>query len=331
MQPNTRSNRYRKVPVRTRLLLFGRELVDSFLRIDALGLAKQVSYSVVIALVPAVFVVVALSTLIENLTNIPVTEELREYVIENVPTEAQSILLNAIDQGIANTSTATASIGGLVALALAVWAGVGGVSTLVEAVNRAYGVRNTRAWHRKRQFNFILLLALTLMILLTIMAAFAGDQTVARLSKTFGETGWLIFSSRALQSLLAAGATLTTLVLLYHYAPAVDQALRWSLPGAILITLAWFALLEVSSLIARRIDYSTVFGAAGGFLLLLYVLNFASILLIAGAVLNGVLGERFDRRRRADLERHPKKLRYVESGQEIKPDPFSLPFRLPGR
>src|SRR5680860_449006 len=96
MLPNTRSDRYRKLPVGRRLQQFGRELLDSFLRIDGMGLAKQVSYSVVFALLPTMFVLVAVSTLIESYLDIPITRELRTYILEYVPIEAQQVLLNAV-------------------------------------------------------------------------------------------------------------------------------------------------------------------------------------------------------------------------------------------
>ncbi len=327
--PNTRSDRYRKKPYWERIRELGQQLLDSFLRIDAMGLAKQVSYSVVFALVPAMFVLVALGTIFENVTNVPVTEELRAFVIDNVPAGAQQILLNAIDQAITNTSTATASIGGLVALLIALWAGMGAVNTLVEAINRAYGVRNTRSWPQKRLFSLIMTLALTVMIVMTVVAAFFGDQSIARLISAFGPSGFLIFSGEALRSGLIVLTTFLVLLVLYKFSPSVDQRLRWSIPGALLVTAGWFGLLGISGYIVRRLNFDTVFGAAGGFILLLYVLNLAALLLIIGAIVNGVLGERYDKRRRADLLAHPKKRRYVASGQEVLPEPFKLPFSIP--
>jgi len=328
MQPNSRSNRYRKQPPWVRFRSITRDFVDSFMRIDAMGLSKQVSYSVVFALVPAVFVVVAVGTLIENLTDIPVTEELQEFVVERVPESAQQILLNAIDQAIANTSVATASISGLIAFLIAVWAGMGAMGTLVEAINRAYGVRNTRAFHDKRLFYLTMTFVLTGMLIMTVLAVFFSDKTVNRLSESLGESGFLIFSGTLLQGAIVFMTTFLVLLVLYKFSPSVDQRLRWSMPGAFLITIAWFVLLSISGYVARQLRFDTVFGAAGSFVLMLWVLNLAALLLIIGAVINGVLGERYDKRRRADLKAHPQKIRYVLSGQEIRPDPFKLPFSL---
>ncbi len=323
--PNTRSAAYLPKPFSERVLRFGRELLDSFLRIDALGLAKQVSYSVVFALVPTVFVLVAIASLVENYLRVPVTRSLRELILDSAPEESQDILLSAVDTAIANTSALTASISGLLALLLALWAGMGGVGTLVEAVNRAYGVRNTRPWYRKRVINLAMTIALTLMIVVTVVAAFLGDRSVEWAINAIGEKNWLVEFGELAQDVLAISSTFIILLLLYKHAPSADQMLRWTLPGAVFSTAAWILLLEFSGYIVRRIDYSSVFGAAGGFLLLLYVLNFAGVILIVGAVLNGVLGQRYDRKRASDLAQFPEKVRYVESGQEVKPKPFQLP------
>jgi membrane protein len=326
--PNTRSDQYRKQPVHRRLQRFGRELLDSFLRIDAMGLSKQVSYSVVFALLPTLFVLVAVASLIETLFDIPVTRELREYIFEYVPVEAQQVLLNAVDEAIAETSAQTASIGGLIALIFALWAGMGGVGTLVEATNRAYGVRNTRPWHRKRLMYLVMTVALTAMIVFSVVLQFFGDRTVEELAGVFGNSAWLKDLGDLGQSMIQISTTFVILLLLYRYAPAVRHTWRWSLPGAIFSTTAWLILLQISGFIASRIDYGNLYGAATGFILLLYLLNFAGIVLIAGAVLNGVLGQRYDRKRREDLVSHPEKIRYVDTGQEVKPDPFSLPFKI---
>ena len=331
IEPNSRSNRYRKQRPWERFRGITRDFINSFLRIDAQGLSKQVSYSVVFALVPAVFVLVSVGNIVENVINVPVTEELKEAVIDSAPEASQQILLNAIDQAIANTSAFTASVSGLIALTVALWAGMGAVGTLVEAINRAYGVRNTRSFHNKRIFCLVMLLALTGMILTTVMAAFFSDKTIDNLTERLGNSGFLVFSRELLQSGLVGLTTFLVLLVLYKFSPSVDQKTRWAIPGAMLITIAWFVLLSISGYIARRIDFQTVFGAASGFVLLLYVLNLAALLLIIGAVINGVLGERYDKTRKADLQAHPKKVRYVLSGQEVRPDPFKLPFSLPSR
>ncbi|MGE3797751.1 MAG: YihY/virulence factor BrkB family protein [Thermomicrobiales bacterium] len=324
-EPNSRSKRYRRQRPWVRFRTVSREFIDSFLRIDAQGLSKQISYSVVLALVPAVFVIVAMGTLIENLTNWPVTEELQQFVVERVPEAAQPILLNAIDQAIVNTSVATASISGVVALVIAIWAGMGAVGTLVEAINRAYGVRNTRPFQNKRFFYLVVTLALVGMVITTVMAVFFGDRTIDRVTKSLGDSGFLRASNSIFQVGMIFFTTFLVLLALYKFSPSVDQHLRWSIPGALLSTVAWFALLSISGFVARRINFDTVFGAASGFVLLLYVLNLAALILIIGAVVNGVLGERYDPRRKADLRAHPKKRRYVESGQEVLPDTFRLP------
>ncbi len=328
--PNTRSEQYRKQPVRRRIQEFGRELLDSFLRIDGMGLAKQVSYSVVFALLPTLFVLVSVINLIERFLDIPVTRELREYIVEYAPVDAQQVLLGAVDSAIADTSAQTASISGLIALVFALWAGMGGVGTLVEATNRAYGVRNTRRWHRKRLSTLVMTIALTALIVFSAVLQFFGDRTVEELAGLLGDSNWLAELGEIGQSSILISTTFIILLLLYRYAPSVRHTWRWSLPGAIFSTTVWIGLLEISGLIASRIDYGNVYGAATGFILLLYMLNFAGVILIMGAVLNGVLGQRYDLTRLEDLIRHPEKIRYVDSGQEINPDPFSLPFKIRG-
>jgi membrane protein len=325
------SDRYLKRPLHVKIQGFTQDLLDSFLRIDGMGLAKQISYSVVFALVPTLFLLVAVGTLVEELLDVPVTRGLRNLITDYAPDASRQLLLDAVDSAITDTSIQTASISGLIALGLALWAGMGGVGTLVEATNRAYGVRNTRPWYMRRLMTLTMTVALTLLVVFSVLISFFGDLGYETISRALGNPRYLEQLDQTGQDLVTIGTTFTVLLLLYRYAPSVEHTWRWSTPGAVLSTLAWIGLLEITGFIARRLDYGNLFGAAGGFLLMMYLLNFAGVVLIAGAVLNGVLGQRYDLKRRRDLAQHPEKIRYVETGQEIKPDPFSVPIRLPRR
>src|SRR5215204_6330879 len=59
-----------------------REMINSFMRIDSMGLAKQVAFSVLFAALPALFVLVSAAALLENYFRFPVTRELRIFIVE---------------------------------------------------------------------------------------------------------------------------------------------------------------------------------------------------------------------------------------------------------
>jgi membrane protein len=293
-----------------------RETANSFMRIDAMGLAKQVAFSVMFAALPALFVLVSAAALVEHYLDIPVTEQLREFIIDQTPIEMHVILLAGVDQAISSASTQLASFTALIAVGLALWGGMAGTSALIEATNRAYGIRNTRNILKKRGMALGMTILFTAMIVLTVAASFFNGWIVKQLITWFGHVSYLQEFGKLSQLVLSIAITFAVLFLLYYIGPDVDLTARMSIPGAVVGTTFWVVMIQLFSVIAAHVPYQNLYGAAGTAIILLYFLNFAGLGLILGAIVNGVLGHHYDKRRAADLAAHPEKLRYIEEYRE---------------
>lgn len=293
-----------------------REAINSFMRIDAMGLAKQVAFSVMFAVLPALFVLVSVAALVEHYLDIPVTRELRRFILLETPVEAHTILLAGVDSAISSASTQLASFTALIAFLLAIWGGMAGVSALIEATNRAYGIRNTRNIFVKRAMALGLTFLFTGMIVLTVAASFFNDRIVQELIDAFGHERWLNDFGRLTQLIISITITFAVLFVLYYIGPDVQLTARMTIPGAVIGTISWTMMIQVFGLIAARVPYQNVYGAAGTAIILLYFLNFAGLGLIMGAIINGVLGHHYDKLRAADLAAHPEKIRYIEEYRE---------------
>ena len=293
-----------------------REIFNSFMRIDAMGLAKQVAFSVMFAALPALFVLVSAAALFEHWLNVPVTRELRRYIIEQTPREAHAILLAGVDQAISSASTQLASFTALIAVLLALWGGMAGTGALIEATNRAYGIRNTRNILKKRGMALGMTLLFTAMMILTVAASFFNDRIVDQLVVWFGHIQYLSEFGKLTQLILSIAISFAVLFILYYVGPDVKLTARMSIPGAVVGTTVWVMLIQLFGVIAARVPYQNLYGAAGTAIILLYFLNFAGLGLILGAVVNGVIGHHYDKRRAGDLAAHPEKLRYIEEYRE---------------
>jgi membrane protein len=299
-----------------------REIFNSFMRIDAMGLAKQVAFSVLFAALPTIFVLVSAAALLEHYFDIPVTSELRTFIVEQAPPEAHIILLAGVDRAIADASTQLASFTALFAIVLALWGGMAGVGALIEATNRAYGIRNTRNLLRKRAMALGMTLLFTAMVVLTVAASFFNGRIVQQLIKWIGSERLLNDFGKLSQLVLSIAITFGVLFILYYVGPDVELTARMTIPGAVIGTMTWVLMIQLFGAIAARVPYANVYGAAGTAIILLYFLNFAALGLILGAVVNGAIGHHYDKRRAADLAAHPEKLRYIEEYREQYSDTF---------
>lgn len=293
-----------------------REAINSFMRIDAMGLAKQVAFSVLFAALPALFVLVSAAALMDHYLDIPVTSELRTFIVEQTPPEAHIILLTGVDQAIAGASTQLASFTAFFALLLALWGGMAGVGALIEATNRAYGIRNTRNLLKKRGMALGMTFLFTGMVVLTVAVSFFNARFIRLLAKWIANDAWLSDFGKLSQLVVSIAITFGVLFILYFIGPDVELTARMIVPGTVVGTIAWVLLIQLFGVIAARVPYQNVYGAAGTAIILLYFLNFAGLGLIMGAVVNGVVGHHYDKLRAADLAAHPEKLRYIEEYRE---------------
>ena len=131
------------------------------------------------------------------------TEQLREFIIDQTPIEAHVILLAGVDQAISSASTQLASFTALIAILLALWGGMAGTSALIEATNRAYGIRNTRNIFMKRAMALGMTLLFTAMIVLTVAASFFNGRIVRQLISWFGHVQFLQDFGRLTQLVLS--------------------------------------------------------------------------------------------------------------------------------
>ncbi len=297
-------------------VLLVRESVNSFMRIDAMGLAKQVAFSVLFAALPTLFVLVASAALMEHWLGIPVTSEIRTFIYEQTPPEAHIILIAGVDQAISDASTQLASFTAIFAIVLALWGGMAGVGALIEATNRAYGIRNTRNIMKKRGMALAMTLLFTAMVVLTVTASFFNERVIQQLMEWSGHDGLIADFGELSQLVLSISITFGVLFILYSVGPDVALTARMTIPGAVLGTMSWVLMIQLFGVIASRVPYQNIYGAAGTAIILLYFLNFAALGLIMGAILNGAIGHHYDKRRAADLAAHPEKLRYIEEYRE---------------
>jgi membrane protein len=282
-------------------------LVTGFRRHPISMLAKQAAYSLLYALPAMIALLVSLSAVVDRYTDASLSTSLQEEIDERAPEELQSLLDSLVQHAIAEQSGSSAVVSAIIALAVALWGGAGGVGALIYACNRVFGVRDTRSYVARKLLTLALTLAGGAMVIVAFLLVLIGERLADWISKETGRSSTLInflLSSRLGPALLVFIAAAS----LYWFAPDVPRSRRWVLPGTILVTLATMVVFVGFDFIVRLVDPGSAFGAAGSVLVLLWSLYLVSAIVVAGAIVNAVLGDRYDARMIAYLERHPERL-----------------------
>jgi membrane protein len=179
-------------------------------------------------------------------------------------------------------------------LVISLWSVSAVVFTLMEALNAAYGVEETRS--RRKRFVFALvfgpLLALAFIVACGLMLI--GPQVAGWLASFAGLDeewvalwGWLRFPAALF--LLAA-----VLSVVYRFVPDTDRSFWSATPGAAFAVIAWpIASLGfsfyLSNFAGRGLTYGSL-GTAVGLLVFLYI---SAWLVLLGAEINGAVYRRY--------------------------------------
>jgi membrane protein len=186
-----------------------------------------------------------------------------------------------------------AALGALVTLS-------GAFAVVVEALNLAYGVPDTRGWVRRRLLGLGLGLVTVLALVLAVSVVVVGPLlgTGRQLADLVGLGGAFATAWGALRiPLLVVGLVLWATAL-FHLAPNRRSPWRESVPGALLTTALWIAASAGFHLyLTLAAGANPVLGAFGGGAIVMTWSYLLSVALLLGGELNAVL-HRGGRRRR---------------------------------
>ncbi|WP_438016485.1 YihY/virulence factor BrkB family protein [Sorangium sp. So ce315] len=168
----------------------------------------------------------------------------------------------------------------------AVWAASGGVVALMDALNSAYGVEDSRSFVKRR--GIALLVTLGAAVLVTIASALA--VATPALTEHLGPLGTLVLWLRVPVSMLIVMAVLATL---YYVLPDVEQKFKFITPGSVVAVVIWaIASLGFSFYVSRFGSYEVSYGALGGVIILLLWMWISSMAVLLGAEINAVIEHR---------------------------------------
>ena len=270
-------------------------------------LARQAAYSLLYAIPSVLLVLVSLAVLVESNTPWNVADGLQEFIGNRSPGEVQPLLASLLQAAVVETGANAALLAALVSLGIAIWGGANGVGALIYAVNHVYDVRDTRSFLKSTATR----LGLMLLGGILVIAAFVLHTFGRRLADWLADGP--IDLDPAITGVLASGPVwslgllFVSLLLLYWVSLDLPKSFRWLLPGAVLAALAIGIVFTLLDLILSFTNPGSAFGAAGGVLVLLWTLFNVSQIVVFGAIVNAVLGQRYDRTLIAALAAHPER------------------------
>jgi len=299
---------------------------------NALGLAAQLAFYLLLALVPALVFLVALTSFFPP----PLLEQILAMLQSVAPAEIDRMLREQI------ASIAAGEDAGLLTLgfAMALWSSSAAVVAATDALNRAYDIEEGRPWWKVRLQAIALTVGLALFIVVAFGLVLLGPTLASRLAAGGGlgpafEWAWLI-----LQWPLVFAMVATALGILFYFGPDADQDWEWITPGAVLGAALWLAAsLSFKLYVANFTDYNETYGSLGGVIVLMLWFYLSSLAILAGAEMNAEIehasphgkspGEKVPGERKKIGARAARAFKDRQGQQMPRPDRQAAPVLVP--
>jgi len=257
--------------------------VREFSKDDMTTYAAALSYHALFALFPFIIFMIALLGFLQ-------VPQFFDWILEQAetafPADAYGRLEEVVDQ-VQNQSS-----GGLLSFGIvtAIWAASSGIRSLMNALNVAFDVEETRPAWKRYLLSIVYTIGIAALLLASAALMLLGPQAIEAIADQVGlgsvfVTLWTWLRWPVLAVLLALAAAL-----IYYAAPNVEQPFKLITPGAAFAVILWvIASIGFSIYVSTFGNYSATYGSLGGVIVLLFFFFISSAVLLLGAEINAEL------------------------------------------
>ena len=210
---------------------------------------------------------------------------LREQAALVLPPMALEQVNPVIDQ-LQQQKSGLMSIGILVAL----WTASVGVRALMNAMNKAYDVEESRPTWKLILLSLLYTIGIAVMLLTVAGLMVLGPQVMEWLAEQVGLKDIVVVLWSWLRWPVAIFLMMMVVALLYYVTPDVEQDFRFITPGSVLAVIVWIAASVGFGLYVQNFaNYDATYGGIGAIIVLLLYFYISSAVLLLGAELNAVI------------------------------------------
>ncbi len=241
-----------------------------------MAFAAALSYYFVLALFPFL---IFLSAVVAYLPLPDFFSQVTGLIARVVPAASMGLLRNLMKDTILSRHGRLLTFGILFTL----WSASSGFTALIEALNTAYGVSETRRYWKTRSLAIGLTFSVGFLLVIALGLLVVGPSLNSWLTETFGMGSlW-----RYVRWSVAIGCTVLAVELLYFVAPNVKHGFVSTLPGALIAVGGWIGLSYLLGIYFQDFSaYSKGYGSLGVALAFSIWLYWTGFVILIGAQFN---------------------------------------------
>lgn len=232
------------------------------------------------ALIPMLFFLVAMLGLFAKSHDLQ--SSLFSYTGKLMPPDAFSLLRKTFSEITKNSSGIKLALG----LALALWSGAAGMSSLMDALNRCCRVKDSRPYWKRKLISIALTIAISALTIAALVIVLYGADIAQFVGAHTGFSAITVMIWEIAEWAVAFFFLGLAFALIY-WAPDAERKWVWITPGALIGVLLWLG----ASLLFRMYlhyfnSYSKTYGSLGAVIVLLFWLFITAMAILTGAELN---------------------------------------------
>src|SRR6266853_179811 len=248
---------------------------------EVLTRSAALAYYFVSALFPMIFFLMAILGLFAQSHDLQ--SGLLGYAARFMTPDAYNVLQKTLHE-ITQSSTGFKLASGL---GFAFCSGSGGVSSIIDALNRCYHVKENRPWWKKQLTSLGLTIALSALTIIALVIILYGGDIAKFVGAHTGLSTPLVMLWRIVQWPIALVFVVVAFALLYFWGPDAEQQWQWITPGSLVGVLLW-----IGASLAFRVylhffnSYSKSYGSLGAVIVLLLWLYISGLAILLGGEIN---------------------------------------------
>ena len=257
-----------------------------------MGLAAELAFRFMFATFPFALFLAALGAFVAGWLGVAnPTARIISTLGDSIPANVAGPLNTQLADILDHTQPALLSVGALFTL----YSAAGGFNALMKAMNRAFGVTDTRQLPTRIAIDVALTLVGGIGIVFAAAAVVGGTLITTDLAGRAGVGGATWTALSLLRWPLAFAVLLIAVGSLFRYASCVRPPWRWALVGAAAFAVAWLIVTYGFGVYVARVGgFDATYGALGGVIVLMLWYYLSAILLVCAAELTALLAGTFD-------------------------------------
>lgn len=267
-----------------------RRAVADFLRDDMPTYAAAVAFHLFLALFPFILFLLALLSFLD-------LPGLFEAMVAQgrlaLPTQAMGAVEDVIEE------IGRRPRGGMLSFGIIASVGISaaGMQAVMNALNQAYDVEETRPLHARWGYSVLYTLGFTALVVAATAMMVVGPQLASRVADVLGVEGVVVVAWQWLRFPVALALAMLAVSLVYYFAPNLDQSFHVASVGSVFAVLLWAAASVGFQLYVRNFGfYDLTYGSIAAVIVLMLYIFISAMILLFGGELNAELERSAPRR-----------------------------------